>query len=47
MDDKNKDKEQILDPERNAEEAKDEAREIADEVLEGVAGGTTPIIRPF
>ena len=29
------------------EEVKEEGREVSDEKLENIAGGTTPIIRPY
>lgn len=29
------------------EEIKEEGREVSDEKLENIAGGTTPIIRPY
>ena len=47
MDNKIKDKEQGLELDKKAEEIKEEARELSDEKLEHIAGGTTPIIRPF
>lgn len=47
MDDKIKNKEQGLKPEEKAEELKQEIREIPDEMLENVAGGSTPIISPY
>jgi hypothetical protein len=40
-------KEQGLKLEEKDEQAKEEVREIPDEKLEHVSGGTTPIIRPF
>ena len=47
MDDKIKNKEQGLKPEEKAEELKQEIREIPDEMLENIAGGSTPIISPY
>jgi hypothetical protein len=47
MDSKLKDKEQVLEPEEKNEKLEDEPREVPDKELEGIAGGTTPIIKPF
>ena len=47
MDGTMKNKELGLEPEVKDEKAKEEVREIPDEKLEHVSGGTTPIIRPF
>ena len=47
MDGKIKNKEQDLELEKKAEEIKEEGREVSDEKLENIAGGTTPIIRPY
>lgn len=44
-DEKNKDMNPAL--EQKPEEKEEDAREIADEKLEKVAGGTVPIIKPF
>ena len=47
MDNKIKNSEQSLEPEKKIEETKEEIREVPDEKLENIAGGSTPIIRPF
>ena len=47
MDDKIKNKEQFLEHEQKTEKSKDEVREISDQRLEDIAGGTTPVIPPF
>lgn len=47
MDCKFKNKEQSFELEKKAEEVKEEVREIPDEKLEDVAGGTIPIISPW
>ena len=43
----NKNKVKDMTPEEKTEESKEEARELNDEVLENVAGGTIPIIDAF
>ena len=47
MDDKIKNNEQGLKPEEKTEELKQEIRELPDEMLESIAGGSTPIISPY
>lgn len=49
MKDENKKKDQGKDvtTEQKLEEAKKDGRDLADEQLDGVAGGTTPIISPW
>lgn len=47
MDCKFKNKDKGFELEKKAEEAKEEVREIPDEKLEDVAGGTTPVISPY
>ncbi len=44
-DEKNKDMNPVL--EQKPEEKEEDVREIADEKLENISGGTTPIVRPF
>ena len=48
MEDKNKDMSKETAPEQAFEiKEKEDGREISDKLLDDVAGGTVPVIRPF